>query len=87
MGDAKLTGKHIRPGEPKQYMEAPRDKDGKIRHYRTLDEELKVAKKPFYDGCPVYVLRGVHKVCSICVECKISNFSNILGNERESIKF
>jgi G patch domain/KOW motif-containing protein len=61
MGDAKLTGKHIRPGEPKQYMEAPRDKDGKVRHYRTLDEDLKVAKKPFYDGCPVYVLRGVHK--------------------------
>jgi G patch domain/KOW motif-containing protein len=61
MGDAKLTGKHIRPGEPKQYMEAPRDKDGKIRHYRTLDEDLKVAKKPFYDGCPVFVLRGIHK--------------------------
>jgi G patch domain/KOW motif-containing protein len=61
MGDAKLTGKHIRPGEPKQYMEAPRDKDGKVRHYRTLDEDLKVAKKPFYDGCPVYVLRGIHK--------------------------
>jgi G patch domain/KOW motif-containing protein len=61
MGDAKLTGKHIRPGEAKQYMEAPRDKDGKVRHYRTLDEDLKVVKKPFYDGCPVHVLRGVHK--------------------------
>lgn len=49
-----------RKKEEKVYYEAPRDADGKVRHYRTLDEQLKVAKKPFYDGCPVYIIGGPH---------------------------
>jgi G patch domain/KOW motif-containing protein len=56
-------GKDGKPGrkkEEKVYYEAPRDADGKVRHYRTLDEQLKVARKPFYDGAPVFIIGGAH---------------------------
>jgi len=41
-------------------MELPVDKDGKVRHYRKLDEKLQVVKEAFYKGAPVYIKSGRH---------------------------
>jgi G patch domain/KOW motif-containing protein len=52
-----------KPGEsnkPPQQMALPQDKDGKVRHYRTLDEKLVPEKEPFYKGAPVYIKGGEH---------------------------
>ena len=42
-------------------MVLPKGKDGRVRHVRTLDEELVPLKAPFYDGAPVFVKKGVHR--------------------------
>jgi len=52
-----------KPGEkyaPRPQMELPVDKDGKVRHYRKLDEKLQVVKEAFYKGAPVYIKEGRH---------------------------
>jgi G patch domain/KOW motif-containing protein len=56
--------KHItKPGDkykPKVQMELPMDANGKVRHHRTLDEELKPVKEAFYKGAPLEIISGRH---------------------------
>jgi G patch domain and KOW motifs-containing protein len=59
---AAATKKYVRPGESREAapeMEVARGKDGRVRHYRGLDERL-VRKKKLEVGCTVYVVDGVH---------------------------
>eukprot|EP00007_Cunea_sp_BSH-02190019_P006203 CAMPEP_0174231950 /NCGR_PEP_ID=MMETSP0417-20130205/2348_1 /TAXON_ID=242541 /ORGANISM="Mayorella sp, Strain BSH-02190019" /LENGTH=552 /DNA_ID=CAMNT_0015309919 /DNA_START=147 /DNA_END=1802 /DNA_ORIENTATION=+ len=54
--------KYVRPGESREApveMEVARGEDGRVRHYRGLDEKL-VRKKKLEVGCTVYVVQGVH---------------------------
>jgi len=61
-----------KPGEsrePKPVMAFPK-KDGRVRHWREIDEQLKPVKEPFYLGCPVYITGGIHEGVKATIELK-----------------
>jgi len=62
-----------KPGEsrdPKPVMALPKDKDGKVRHWKTLDEELKPVKEPFSEGSRVLIKGGPHSGLKATVSLK-----------------
>jgi len=52
-----------KPGEsrdPPPVMALPKDKDGKIRHWKTRDEKLKPVRDPFSTDSRLYITGGPH---------------------------
>jgi len=53
-----------KPGEPKQPpppVALPKDMDGRVRHWKTIDEKLKSVKEPFSPGSRLFISGGVHR--------------------------
>jgi len=53
-----------KPGEsrdPPPVYALPKDKDGRVRHWKTIDEKLKPVKEPFSAGSNVFITGGPHR--------------------------
>lgn len=62
-----------KPGEsrkPPPVMALPKGKDGKVRHWKTIDEKLKPLKEPFSVGSRVYIHSGDHSGLTATVTYK-----------------
>jgi len=42
-------------------MALPKDSDGRVRHWKTIDEPLKPIKEPFSPGSLLFITGGVHR--------------------------
>jgi hypothetical protein len=53
----------MKPGEsrdPPPILALPKDSEGRVRHWKTIDEQLKPIKEPFSLGSRLYITGGVH---------------------------
>jgi G patch domain/KOW motif-containing protein len=53
-----------KPGDPKHPpapAALPKDMDGRVRHWKTIDEKLKPVKEPFYQGSRLFITGGTHR--------------------------
>jgi len=60
----KPEGWILKPGEsrdPPPVMALPKDSDGRVRHWKTIDEQLKPIKEPFSTGSRLFITGGVHQ--------------------------
>jgi hypothetical protein len=54
----------MKPGEsrdPPPILALPKDSEGRVRHWKTIDEQLKPIKEPFSLGSRLFITGGVHR--------------------------